>query len=102
MGALGHACGSIPHGAVPHVQRFWRGDRHGAQGRDELGTNSETRTMLNMVKEFNILDPLEAVHQALMKESELYKYAFENKLGALVCRLQLAYIEKQIAKQEAK
>lgn len=54
--------------------------------------------MLNMAKEWNILDPLEIVHQALMKESSTYKYAFESKLANLVCRLQLAYVERQIAK----
>lgn len=54
--------------------------------------------MSNMAKEWNILDPLEIVHQALMKESFMYRYAVEQKLASIVCRLQLAYVERQIAK----
>jgi hypothetical protein len=52
--------------------------------------------MIPAMKEFNIVEAMEPVHQALMKESPMYCYAVEHKLAALICRMQLNYVEKMI------
>lgn len=52
-------------------------------------------------KEFNIAEAIDPVHQALMKESFLYRYAVEQKWAYIICRMQLTYVEKQLAKRAA-
>lgn len=53
------------------------------------------------IKEFNIAEAIVPVHQALMKESSMYRYAVEQKLAYLICRMQLAYVERKISEHAA-
>lgn len=47
-------------------------------------------------KEFNMGEAIKPVHEALMKNSALYRDAFELKIAWLLIRLQLAYVEGRI------
>jgi hypothetical protein len=39
------------------------------------------------------MEAIERIHETLMAQSNLYRYAYENKLAWLVTRLQLRYLE---------
>ena len=57
--------------------------------------------MIPQAKEFDIAEAVNPVHEALMKESFMYRYAVEQKWAYIVCRMQLAYVEKQLARRAA-
>lgn len=48
-----------------------------------------------MVKGFDVVDLAAPAHEALLKESPMYAYAFENKLAGLTAHLLAKYLERR-------